>query len=686
MQTFSPYTVQHLQLTEIDNISIPDQNQFFIFWCGAIPLGHLWFTKSGKITTTQDFRLNINQSIEAAISFYSEKYSHSEHPNLLQFLNNYQYRELNKQLNILSSELKDRNVPLSKYRVSVIVCTRNRPLILKRCLESLMAADDGDIEIIVVDNAPDDQSTREVTGSFQKVKYILEERKGLDIARNTGARHASNEIIAYIDDDVIISSNWIDTLSSCFNNPLTMAVTGMVFPVELQTEAQVIFEREWGFNKGYIPHEFDHRYFLERIDTGVPTWNIGAGANMAFRKEAFLLAGGFDERLDAGASGCSGDSEMWYRILAECWNCHYIPSLYVYHQHRSSQQELKQQLFSYMRGHVSALLVQYENYQHKGNLIRLYKELPKHYYYKIKRYVLNADTRKNANIFTEIKGCISGWLFYQSNKNKRTDQSFPIPDELKKDAHTDSETLVTVVIPCYNHGKYLRESVESVLQQTHKKVEVVVVNDGSEDDTALICSSYGERIKYIRTERVGLAAARNIGIHISSGKYLVFLDADDFLYPDAIETNLSFFNNNKSAVFVSGGFTLTDENRNPLPTIKPESILSDNYLHLIQGNYIAMEATVMYRRELFFHFHFDAQLKACEDYDLNLKICRHFPVISHEKIIAAYRQHGTNMSADRSLMLTTVLEVMQRQEKMLYNDKERKAYKAGLKNWKEYYK
>ena len=99
-----------------------------------------------------------------------------------------------------------------------------------------------------------------------------------------------------------------------------------------------------------------------------------------------------------------------------------------------------------------------------------------------------------------------------------------------------------------------------------------------------------------------------------------------------------------------------------------------------------MEATVMYRRELFFHFHFDAQLKACEDYDLNLKICRHFPVMSHEKIIAAYRQHGTNMSADRSLMLTTVLEVMQRQEKMLYNDKERKAYKAGLKNWKEYYK
>ena len=223
------------------------------------------------------------------------------------------------------------------------------------------------------------------------------------------------------------------------------------------------------------------------------------------------------------------------------------------------------------------------------------------------------------------------------------------------------------------------------MQQTHKKVEVVVVNDGSEDDTALICSSYGERIKYIRTERVGLAAARNIGIHISSGKYLVFLDADDFLYPNAIEVNLYFFNYKKSAVFVSGAYNLTDVNGNPLPTKNAESKLNDNYLSLLQGNYIAMEATVMYRRELFFHFHFDTQLKSCEDYDLNLNISRHFPVMSHDKVIAAYRQHGKNMSANRTLMKTTVLEVLQRQEKLLQNENERTAYQSGLKNWEEYY-
>jgi len=93
------------------------------------------------------------------------------------------------------------------------------------------------------------------------------------------------------------------------------------------------------------------------LEYGVPVWEIGAGANMAFRKSIFDLVGYFDERLDVGASGCSGDSEFWYRILAEGWNCFYQPKAYVYHQHREEAKDLNHQLFSYMRGQVSSLLV-----------------------------------------------------------------------------------------------------------------------------------------------------------------------------------------------------------------------------------------------------------------------------------------------------------------------------------------
>jgi GT2 family glycosyltransferase len=184
----------------------------------------------------------------------------------------------------------------------------------------------------------------------------------------------------------------------------------------LQTESQYIFERYWGFNKGYVPLVFEASYFKKHLESGVPVWDIGAGANMAFRKSLFQKIGYFDERLDVGAAGCSGDSEYWYRALAEGFQCNYFPHLVVYHQHRSSKADLDKQIFYYMRGQVASLLIQYERYGHKGNLKRLYRELPKWYKDRLRnklrgRYSPHADT-----LFIEIKGCISGWRFYRANK------------------------------------------------------------------------------------------------------------------------------------------------------------------------------------------------------------------------------------------------------------------------------
>jgi GT2 family glycosyltransferase len=248
------------------------------------------------------------------------------------------------------------------------------------------------------------------------VTYVREPRKGLDIARNTGAQNASCKIIAYTDDDVTVDVDWIQNIKGCFADPKTMCVTGLVIPLELQTESQYRFEKLWGFNKGYVPLTFDDAYFQKHLETGVPAWDIGAGANMAFRKSLFQKIGYFDERLDVGAAGCSGDSEYWYRALAEGFQCNYFPHLFVYHQHRTSKAELDRQIFYYMRGQVASLLIQHEKYGHKGNLKRLYGELPKWYKDRLRsklrgRYSPDADS-----LFTEIRGCISGWRFYRKHK------------------------------------------------------------------------------------------------------------------------------------------------------------------------------------------------------------------------------------------------------------------------------
>src|SRR5687768_491351 len=118
---------------------------------------------------------------------------------------------------------------------------------------------------------------------------------------------------------------------------------------------------------------------------------------------------------------------------------------------------------------------------------------------------------------------------------------------------SDTRSLISVIIPCYNHSHYLSTAIESVLTQSHKAVEIVVVDDGSVDATKQVALSY-PGVKYVYQSNQGLSAARNMGIRNSTGQYLVFLDADDWLYPQALQTNLHYLLQNPKAAFVSGAY------------------------------------------------------------------------------------------------------------------------------------
>jgi glycosyltransferase involved in cell wall biosynthesis len=526
---------------------------------------------------------------------------------------------------------------------------------------------------------------------YPGVRYLYEPRPGLDIARNAGARAARGEIVAYTDDDVEVTPEWTRQLKESFSDPLVMAVTGLVIPCNLDTPAQYIFERYWGFNKGYLPKTFDAEWFKEHLPYGVPAWEIGAGANMAFRRDIFFLAGWFDERLDVGAAGCSGDSEMWYRVLAEGWNCLYRPQLVVYHHHRKTMKELRKQLYYYMRGHVCAALVQYEKYGHDGDRRRLFRTLPLHYLHKWIGSFRHRDpviAGAGGTIWWEARGCVSGWWYYRSaaKRHERTDdgQNVPDADPLKRKVVVREGALVSVIIPSYNYREYLGQAIQSVLDQSYPQREIIVVDDGSTDGTDELCRQY-ETVRYIRVERVGLSAARNIGVRASRGEFLAFLDADDLLYPNALELNLYYFGYYPDAAFVSGAFDKIDKEGKLLEAPEPVDRVGDNYCALLRGNYIGMEATVLYRRELFFRYFFDPGLVACEDYDLNLRIARNLPVYAHSHKIAAYRMHDRNQSKNREWMARVVLGVLKNQEPYLRNEKERACYEEGLENWKQYY-
>jgi glycosyltransferase involved in cell wall biosynthesis len=242
--------------------------------------------------------------------------------------------------------------------------------------------------------------------------------------------------------------------------------------------------------------------------------------------------------------------------------------------------------------------------------------------------------------------------------------------------------LVSVIIPCYKQAHFLGDAIESVLAQTYPHSEIVVVDDGSPDNTEAVATRY-PAVRYTRQDNQGLAAARNTGLRRSNGDFLVFLDADDRLLPAALETGLQCFHAHPECALVAGHFRLIGFDGQPWPTplvFPPEQ---DSYLALLRINFIGNPATVLYRRSVFQAVTgFDPSIDATADYDLYLRVARDFPIHYHGQVVADYRKHGANMSADMAVMLASVRKVRGRHWRVVRKSAAgRTAYRDGTRNW-----
>jgi GT2 family glycosyltransferase len=233
---------------------------------------------------------------------------------------------------------------LPNQGISVIVCTRDRTSQLKNCLASLMESDYENYEIIVVDNAPSNDETLHLCSKYP-VTYIRELRPGLDWARNRGIKEASNDIIAFTDDDVKVDKYWLQSINNIFSNREVMGASGYVAPAEMETPAQELFE----FGYGGMGHGFNRRFIHnEKISRQELFWasSFGIGANMAFRREVFSNCGLFHTALDVGTpSHGGGDIEMFHRIVSKGSLFVYDPCMMVWHFHRRTEDQLKKQVY-----------------------------------------------------------------------------------------------------------------------------------------------------------------------------------------------------------------------------------------------------------------------------------------------------------------------------------------------------
>jgi glycosyltransferase involved in cell wall biosynthesis len=246
--------------------------------------------------------------------------------------------------------------------------------------------------------------------------------------------------------------------------------------------------------------------------------------------------------------------------------------------------------------------------------------------------------------------------------------------------------LVSVVIPCYKQAHFLSEAIESVLRQTYPAVEIIVVDDGSPDDTAEVASRY-QRIRCIRQENQGIAGARNMGYRTSTGAYLIFLDADDRLTPTAVETHLRCFSDHPDAGFVVGDIDHIAADGSYLGSPRWPLLEADYYEQLLRVNHVANTIAVMFRRDTVETAGaFKSFFTPAEDYELLLSAARSFPSAHHRDVVALYRRHHSSQSRQGVIMLRATRRVMESVRPSVGSNRRLgAAHREGEIYWREHF-
>ncbi len=312
-------------------------------------------------------------------------------------------------------------------RVSVVLCTHNRPEGARRTVESLLALRHRDIEIIVVDNAPTDDSTQVMVAELierdARVRYVREPRQGLSRARNRGLREATGEIIAFTDDDVLVDQLWIHGLLRGFDSdPEVACVTGLVASASLSRPAEQYFDSRVWWSSSCTPRLFSP----QRTEQDSPLHPymagiFGTGANFAANVAVLRAIGGFDECLGAGSPTRGGeDLDAFVRLITAGHKLSYQPSALVWHEHRVDDDSLRSQMYAYGLGLTAYLTKHLLAPESRGALIR---RVPGGLWHATRllrrsRRAVDAASLEGSNMTgIELRGMLAGpWAYVRARR------------------------------------------------------------------------------------------------------------------------------------------------------------------------------------------------------------------------------------------------------------------------------
>ncbi|PCM45656.1 glycosyltransferase family 2 protein [Marinobacter sp. ANT_B65] len=223
--------------------------------------------------------------------------------------------------------------------------------------------------------------------------------------------------------------------------------------------------------------------------------------------------------------------------------------------------------------------------------------------------------------------------------------------------------LVSVIVPVYNRAHLVSETIESILAQTYEPVEIILINDGSTDESLSILKKYEgqfpENIRVIDQKNQGQIAARNNGIKIAQGEYVAFLDSDDLWLEEKLERQIPLFEEGVALVY--SGTNIIDENGLTIRTEPADQSISGYiYPQLLVKNRMTGGTVVVTAEVLKQVGGFSTEFKAAENWDLWLRICKLYSARVISEPLIKYRVHSQNMSGDGQLMLGAKLQIIKK--------------------------
>lgn len=218
---------------------------------------------------------------------------------------------------------------------------------------------------------------------------------------------------------------------------------------------------------------------------------------------------------------------------------------------------------------------------------------------------------------------------------------------MKSCGTSTSSKLVSVVIPTFNCATYLAECIRSVLNQTYKNIEIIVVDDGSTDNTQEIIECFHGQIIYLYKRNGGVSSARNAGILKASGDYLALIDADDLWVPEKIAEQVEYLERRQNLAMVVTDVQYIDENGSPLELFQRRSIIPYDGLvleYIFQRPFL-FPSSLLIRKEVINNVgFFDERLKTAEDIDVFLRIANNYGIGLIEKPLLKYRKLNNSLS------------------------------------------